>query len=173
MTTDKVFDASLYNISVRKGCFDGEVFYEAKVKELPDVAEYADSYQEAYLLAIDTIETTAIALNEQGRVMPLPMVDNEEYSGRVTLRMPKSTHAAIARWAVDEDISLNQLVVNCLSFSLGHQFGMQQGQSVFNMMVGHKQQTDFMHTPVKKKHVAEVGARKEISISEEKESLYG
>jgi predicted HicB family RNase H-like nuclease len=126
MTIKNMFDASLYNISVRKGHFDGEVFYQAKVKELPDVAEYADSHEEAYLLAIDTIETTAEAFTEQGRVMPLPMTENDEYSGRVTLRMPKSTHAAMAHWAQDEDISLNQLMVNCLSFSLGHQFGMQQ-----------------------------------------------
>ncbi len=28
-----------YNITVRRANFDGEVFFEARVKELPDVAE--------------------------------------------------------------------------------------------------------------------------------------
>ncbi|WOG27803.1 hypothetical protein [Endozoicomonas sp. 8E] len=48
-----------YNITVRRANFDGEVFFEARVKELPDVAEYADTAEEAYALAIDTIEITA------------------------------------------------------------------------------------------------------------------
>ena len=48
-----------YNITVRRASFDGEVFFEARVKELPDVAEYADTADEAYALAIDTIEATA------------------------------------------------------------------------------------------------------------------
>ncbi len=77
-----MFDVSLYNIIVRKGNFDGEVFFEAKVKELPDVAEYADSYEEAYLLAIDSLETTAEALAEQGKVMPSPILENDDFSGR-------------------------------------------------------------------------------------------
>ena len=74
MDSERMFDANLYNITVRKGNFDGEVFFEAKVKELPDVAEYADSYEEAYLLAIDSLETTAEALAEQGKVMPSPIL---------------------------------------------------------------------------------------------------
>tara|TARA_B100000809_G_scaffold157716_1_gene155002 strand:- start:149 stop:325 length:177 start_codon:yes stop_codon:yes gene_type:complete len=51
MTSKQTFDASLYNISVRKGNFDGDITFEATVKELPDVAEYAATHEEAYLLA--------------------------------------------------------------------------------------------------------------------------
>ena len=122
MTANKDFDPSSYNISVRKGNFDGEIFYEAKLKELPDVAEYAETYEEAYLLALDTIETTAQVFAKQNRAMPKPMVDNIEGSGRVTLRMPKSLHGNMANWAESEGVSLNQLIVNCLSLSLGHKF---------------------------------------------------
>lgn len=43
-----MIDASNYNITVRKGCFGGEHCYEACVAELPDVAEYGDSFEEAY-----------------------------------------------------------------------------------------------------------------------------
>lgn len=122
MSTNKDFDPSSYNISVRKGNFDGEIFYEAKVKELPDVAEYAENHEEAYALAIDTIETTALIFEKQNRAMPKPMIDNGEGSGRVTLRMPKSLHGTMANWAETEGVSLNQLIVNCLSVSLGHKF---------------------------------------------------
>ena len=48
MKDDKIIDASLYNITIRKGSFDGEVFFEGVVKELPDIAEYADTGEEAY-----------------------------------------------------------------------------------------------------------------------------
>ncbi|MBE0470710.1 MAG: hypothetical protein IBX55_14525 [Methyloprofundus sp.] len=68
MESNERFDASLYTISVRKSDFDGEVLFEAKIKELPDVAEYADSYEEAYSLAIDTLEITAEAFLEQGHL---------------------------------------------------------------------------------------------------------
>jgi hypothetical protein len=47
--------ASNYNITARKGWFGGELCFEARVAELPDVAEYADSLEEAYALAIDTL----------------------------------------------------------------------------------------------------------------------
>jgi predicted HicB family RNase H-like nuclease len=151
-----MFDASLYNITVRKGNFDDEVCYEAKVKELPDVAEYADSYEEAYLLAIDTIETTAEALSEQGKTMPSPILENDEFSGRVTLRMPKSTHAAISQWADTEEISLNQLIVNCLSFSLGHQFGAHQRDTIFAGITGNVQTTDVVKATDKRLSVPEV-----------------
>jgi predicted RNase H-like HicB family nuclease len=61
-----------YTVIVRFGEFDSETCYEARVKELPDIVEYADSYQEVYELALDSIATTAQLLEEQGREMPLP-----------------------------------------------------------------------------------------------------
>lgn len=63
-------DARNYNISIRFGSFDGEDCFEARVRELPDVVEYADSYTEAYGLAIDTIATTATIFSEKGLSMP-------------------------------------------------------------------------------------------------------
>lgn len=54
-----MFDSNRYTITIRRAEFDGKTLYEAKVKELPDVAEYAESYEEAYALVLDSIETTA------------------------------------------------------------------------------------------------------------------
>jgi predicted RNase H-like HicB family nuclease len=69
-----VIDASKYTITVHKDIFDGEECFEVRIAELPEVAEYADSFAEAYSLAIDTIETTAEIFAEQGKTMPLPMI---------------------------------------------------------------------------------------------------
>lgn len=112
-------DATKYNITVRKGIFSGEECYEARVLELPDVAEYADSFEDAYALAIDTLETTAEIFAEKGKAMPVPFEPADDFSGRVTLRMPKTMHRAYSRMAEIEDVSLNHLLVNCLSYALG------------------------------------------------------
>ena len=108
-----------YTISIKRGHFEGELCYEARIKELPDVAEYADSHTEAYDLAIDTIETTAEIFKQEGRSMPEPALSNVEFSGRITLRLSKTLHRLLAEQADDEVVSLNQHIVNQLSFNAG------------------------------------------------------
>jgi len=112
-----------YNISIRRAEAEGEICFEARVKELPDLAEYGDSFEEAYALAIDSIETTMEVLAEKGRNMPKPSIPADDYSGRVTLRLPKSLHRALAQAADDEDVSLNQHLVNVLTYYSGFAAG--------------------------------------------------
>ncbi len=61
-----------YSIIIRTIQDDAGACFEARVCELPDVAEYADTYAEAYELAVDTIETTAQVFAEYKRPMPKP-----------------------------------------------------------------------------------------------------
>lgn len=63
-------DPYIYNISIRRANFEGEPLFEARVKELPDLAEYGESFHEAYDLVIDAIETAAEAFSENGRAFP-------------------------------------------------------------------------------------------------------
>jgi len=168
MDSNERFDASLYNISVRKGSFDGDILFEAKIKELPDVAEYADTHEEAYSLAIDTLETTAEILSEQGKMMPLPIIEEGNYSGRVTLRMPKSMHAACAAWSETEETSLNQLIVNCLSYGLGRQFGISHTLHKFKATLGTEKQTRFISVEAQPQPVLTlVGHKKHIPLHDE------
>ena len=108
-----------YTISIRRDEFDGEVCFEARVKELPDLTDYADSYEEAYELAIDSIETTMEIFAEKNRPMPMPIVPVDNFSGRVTLRLPKSLHRVLANTSKDEGVSLNQYLCNVLSYFSG------------------------------------------------------
>ncbi|MDE0026334.1 MAG: toxin-antitoxin system HicB family antitoxin [Spirochaetaceae bacterium] len=103
-----------YNITVRECEFEGEPLFEARIKELPDVREFAESAQDAYALAIDTIETAAAMFAETGRPFPLPVRPQDQYSGRVTLRLPKSLHRELASAAEEEGVSLNQHLVTAL-----------------------------------------------------------
>lgn len=113
-----------YTITIKRGNFAGEVCFQARVKELPDVEEYADTHEEAYLLAIDTIETTAEIFQEKGKTMPLPQQIAEDFSGRVTLRVPKSLHRALAEASNEEGVSLNQHLVNILNYYSGYAAGL-------------------------------------------------
>ncbi len=108
-------DAKNYSIAVCYGLFDGEECFEARVSELPDLVEYADSHEEAYNLAIDAIETTAVIMSQKGKSMPLPRRRVDNYSGRVTLRLPKTLHRYLAVRAEYEDVSLNALITSALS----------------------------------------------------------
>lgn len=108
-------DAHAYGVTIRRGAFEGEALFEARVREFPDLTEYAETHEEAYALVIDAIETLAAALEQEGRAVPPPIVPPDDYSGRVTLRLPKSLHRALAHAAEDEGVSLNSLLVNLLS----------------------------------------------------------
>ena len=68
-----MIDPSKYSITVRKGLFDSEECFQAQLAELPDIAEYADSFDEAYTLALDTIETTATIFEQQGKAHPISL----------------------------------------------------------------------------------------------------
>lgn len=128
-----MFDANRYTITVRKGEFDGETCFEATVRELPDVAEYGDTAEEAYALAVDTIETTHEALADQGRRMPVPYVPADSFSGRVTLRIPRSLHRTLDAAADAEGVSLNQQIVNVLNYWSGYAAGAAQPPEIANV----------------------------------------
>lgn len=111
--------ANEYSIVVRHGVFDGQEMFEARVREFPDLAEYADSAEEAYELALDAVSTTQAYFAEKGRSAPAILSVPDHFSGRVTLRLPRSLHCALSDAAEDEGVSLNQHLVNVLSYFTG------------------------------------------------------
>lgn len=117
------FNSHAYNISIRHGSFEGEDLFEARIKELPDVIEYAETAADAHALAINTIETTATHFKSIGKSMPAPSVPVDDYSGRLTLRTPTGLHRALAEAAISEKTSLNQYIVGILSFCTGFSLG--------------------------------------------------
>ena len=54
-------------------------------------------------------------LEEHGKSVPPPIVPMDDYSGRVTLRLPKTLHRALAMAADEEGVSLNSYLVSLLS----------------------------------------------------------
>ena len=89
----------------------------AEIRALPGCIADGETPQEA----MDSIEESkrlwlTIALRER-RDIPLPEPDaEEEYSGRITLRMPRSLHRKLVELALKEGMSLNQLLLSQISY---------------------------------------------------------
>lgn len=128
-------DPHAYTITIQKVRIDGDDYFESTIKELPDAAMYGETYQEAYELAIDTIETTAVMLEEAGREMPNPMFKHEDFSGRVTLRMAKSLHEKVTTYAEHEGVSLNSYITTILAENVGSVLIMDSFQIKVNDML--------------------------------------
>jgi predicted HicB family RNase H-like nuclease len=114
-----MMNAERYAVIVRKVLIEDEELWRATVQELPDVAEFAETREQAIDLALDAIESLERAAAEEGRDFPEPIQEeDEEFSGRVTLRMPKYLHRAVARKALADEMSLNSYIVTTLSVDL-------------------------------------------------------
>lgn len=92
----------------------------ASIRELPGCVADGETPQEA----IESIEESkrlwiSTAL-ENGRSVPLPEADEpDEYSGRLTLRMPKTLHRKVAELARSEGVSQNQFLLSAIAFRTG------------------------------------------------------
>jgi hypothetical protein len=109
------FDPHSYSVLVKRVLEDGEPIFKATVKELPHVAEFGDSNNEVYDLAIDTINGLHNMAADMGHDFPSPLAEDDDFSGRVTFRMPKSLHRLVANTADVEGVSLNQFLVMAIT----------------------------------------------------------
>lgn len=111
-----MFNAEEYTISVRKERMDEEIYWVARVEELPDVMEFGETREEAYELALDTITVGQEMCLEDGTAFPAPKTFADvNASGRVTLRLPKSVHANCIAKAEEEGVSLNSYILTCIT----------------------------------------------------------
>lgn len=108
-----------YAILIKAVRIDGEDLYEARIREFPDFVEYGDTAMEAHAVALAHVETLAEVFAQAGRPMPAVLDHQDEYTGRVTLRLPKSLHRDLCVRAEAEGCSLNYYIVSALSFENG------------------------------------------------------
>jgi predicted HicB family RNase H-like nuclease len=115
------FDASTYRVTVQKVVEDGEVYFRALVAELPDVAVYAENAGEAYDQAVKVVSDLRALAVEQRRPFPPPLSTSKaSFSGRVTLRLPRSVHADVDALAVEDECSLNTWITATLAAAVAH-----------------------------------------------------
>lgn len=109
-----------YTILIRKLHEADSYSYEARVREFPDLVIYAETHAQAYEETADLLHEIIEDLSEEGRSIPNTIMPNDNYSGRVTLRITKNLHYYLAQQAQNERVSLNQYVNTLLSFSAGY-----------------------------------------------------
>lgn len=105
-----------YSFSVAWSSEDGE--YVATSAEFPGLSGLAPTAEEAIAELKAAIEVAIVAAIEDGEPVPEPQ-ELGNYSGQFRMRVPKSTHAALAALAGREGISLNQLVLSMIAEGLG------------------------------------------------------
>ena len=120
MMKDKEYYLGLnYPILIDKIYDEGEFLFTASIKELPGLIVYGESLEEVYdeieLAKEDWIEANL----EWGREIKEPLENSlEEYSGKVTLRLPKSLHRDVKERSEIEGVSLNQTLVQLINDGL-------------------------------------------------------
>jgi predicted HicB family RNase H-like nuclease len=104
-----------YGVSVRLVQDGQDYLYEARVTELPDVRTYGETFSEAYSGAVAVIAATQKIFAEKGKAFPDVEPHEDEFSGRVTLRMSKSLHRCVHEKASRDGVSLNQWIVEAIA----------------------------------------------------------
>ncbi|HQA08022.1 MAG TPA: toxin-antitoxin system HicB family antitoxin [Syntrophomonadaceae bacterium] len=92
----------------------------AEVPELPGCLADGDSLDEALNNLKDIIGSWLEVAYEEGKEIPPPRLHSEDdYSGKFTVRIPKTLHRLLVEEAEKEGVSLNQLVLSLISYNLG------------------------------------------------------
>jgi antitoxin HicB len=93
--------------------------YTAAIPDLPGCLTFGDSLQEVLDLIGDAKAGWLELAIENGQPIPEPALPPGDYSGKFTVRLPRSLHRRLAERARMEGISLNQLVNVTLAEAVG------------------------------------------------------
>ncbi|MCP4426023.1 MAG: type II toxin-antitoxin system HicB family antitoxin [Chloroflexi bacterium] len=108
-----------YTIEFKQDTSDPErPVWFAQVKELPGCMTEADTLHEASEMIQDALAVWIQGSLDAGLPIPEPQPE-PEYSGKFSLRLPKSLHRDLAQLAKQEGTSLNQYVNSVLSRDAG------------------------------------------------------
>jgi predicted RNase H-like HicB family nuclease len=103
-----------YHIIVQHLVDESGNYYFAAVQELDGCMSHGDSYDEAFENIQEAMEGWIETKLEGGFSVPMP-INEDQYSGKFVLRLPKSLHARLALEAEKEGVSLNQYALYRLS----------------------------------------------------------
>ena len=88
--------------------------YYAKVAEIPDCAAEGRTPEEALKLLDSCLEYYFIEAIKSKQDVPTP-TELEKYSGKFNVRLTPAMHYSLAKKAMQENISLNQVTVNAIN----------------------------------------------------------
>ena len=97
---------------------DESGLFTGRILELPGCFAEGRSPAEAYANLDSAAESWLLSADANGIAIPDPFV-LADYSGTVSLRLPKSIHRRASEHARREGVSLNQFLVSSISVSVG------------------------------------------------------
>ena len=103
-----------YHIIIQHITDESGSYYFATVREFDGCMSHGDTHSEAFESIQDAMKGWIKTKLENGFSIPDPIDDNQ-YSGKFVLRLPKSLHARLAMEAEHEGVSLNQYALYRLS----------------------------------------------------------
>lgn len=97
----------------------------ARAPELPGCMSDGETYEEAIENIQDAIKCWIETAQELGKSIPKASnyKDEDEFSGRLSLRIPKILHKQITDQSEKEGCSINQLIMMYISMGIGKEFG--------------------------------------------------
>lgn len=120
------FDPDNYTITIRKEWVDDEMLFVGRVAEFPDLRSFEETYEEARIMLTDCIHGLKEMADEAHEYFPTPNpIPNDEFSGRMTLRLPKSLHAKVSNLAEQDGVSVNHYIVAAVATYAGEADGTQ------------------------------------------------
>ncbi|RCJ40466.1 antitoxin HicB [Nostoc punctiforme NIES-2108] len=93
---------------------DPDEGYVAQIKDLPGCLTQGETLEETIANLNEARELWIETAYEAGDDIRLPS-SNDNYSGKLLLRLPKSLHRRLAETSEREGVSLNQYIVSLLS----------------------------------------------------------
>lgn len=102
-----------YTIHIQK--VDDE--YLVKIIELNGCFTVGKTKEQALELIEDAKKIWIEACIKQGKEVPMPR-DDDDYSGKILLRMPKALHRVISQEAANQGVSINQYLLYLVSSKL-------------------------------------------------------
>lgn len=95
--------------------------YAVSIPDLSGCLSQGQTAEEALSNIEDAKKCWLESALEDGIEIPEPEASvDTDYSGRFSVRVPKSLHKALTQKAKDENVSLNQLIIYHLSKGIGH-----------------------------------------------------
>jgi antitoxin HicB len=123
---DKI-DVLDYKILIEKASDEEGGGYIATIPELGCIGD-GNTVEEAINDVREVAENILEIAKEDGKEIPVPQKykHKEEYSGKLSLRIPKTLHKMLSSQAEKERCSINQLITTYISLGLGNEFGKNQ-----------------------------------------------
>lgn len=105
-----------YGFTVKQCILDGELVWVAESTDLDGCVGQGISIDEAIEELKTNEETWLSVAEEYGFAIPAPSVEHEQndYSGKLSLRLGKRIHAETAKRAKEDGLSINQYITNAV-----------------------------------------------------------